>query len=122
MAECYYKTVTFSAEDLARRLPETPGDARRLARLGDNTEEKTRVSVVSDKDLSDTDSESGPSSLSSSSRPSSVYSVSSECQVTSTASNPSISCHFRFTEVKSLSVAMYLALALMLNDETIKRC
>ena len=110
MAECYYKTVTFSAEDLARRLQETPGDARRLARLGDNTEEETRVSVVSDKDLSDTDSESGTSSLTScASRPSSVYSVSSECQVTSTASNPSISCHFRFTEVKSLSVAMYLA-------------
>ena len=70
MAECYYKTVTFSAEDFARRF----------SSFGDPSENKDVA--VSDADNSDGDPHSGSASLSStSSRSSSVGSLSSNCQV-----------------------------------------
>lgn len=71
VAECYYKTVTFSGEDFARRL----------SSFGDPSENKDKT--VSDPDNSDGDPDSGTVSLSSStSRSSSVGSLSSNCQVT----------------------------------------
>ena len=71
VAECYYKTVTFSAEDFARRL----------SSFGDPSEDKDEV--VGDTNNSDSDPDTGAASLSSSSssRSSSVCSLSSNCQV-----------------------------------------
>ena len=71
VAECYYKTVTFSAEDFARRL----------SSFGHHSE--NRDEGVRDPDISDSDPDIGTtSSLSSaSSRSSSVAPLSSNCQV-----------------------------------------
>ena len=69
VAECYYKTVTFSAEDFARRL----------SSLGDPSEDKDKK-VIGDTNNSDSDPES-VSLSSTTSRSSSVCSLSSNCQV-----------------------------------------
>ena len=70
VAECYYKTVTFSAEDFARRL----------SSFGHPSED--RDEAVGDTNNSDSDQDTGTASLSSAtSRSSSVCSQSSNCQV-----------------------------------------
>ena len=70
VAECYYKTVTFSAEDFARRL----------SSFGHPSED--RDETVGDTNNSDSDPDTGTASLSSAtSRSSSVCSQSSNCQV-----------------------------------------
>ena len=70
VAECYYKTVTFSAEDFARRL----------SSFGDPSEDKDEE-VVGDTNNSDSDPESVSLTSSTTSRSSSVCSLSSNCQV-----------------------------------------
>ena len=71
VAECYYKTVTFSAEDFARRL----------SSFGHPSEDKDEaLGDINNSDISDPDT--GTASLSSTtSRSSSVCSQSSNCQV-----------------------------------------
>ena len=70
VAECYYKTVTFSAEDFARRL----------SSFGHPSEDKDEA--LGDINNSDSDPDTGTASLSSAtSRSSSVCSQSSNCQV-----------------------------------------